>query len=1314
MSNCVDITKWDEAYKELKSKLLDRESQGYDVTEAMEELETINNSQKDKMKLVEEAKGKIEWLDDSEVVKANKYGPFVNKKKVTILSIGKDAAGNLRYIVDYGNGRKYTRYPHEVIFDNADSRYNEWGLGSIADTIKDKKAKYEELAYDIWNDNTKAVELFDDLLQYDKVDPEHADDLRELVKTMTDPAKEIMNQFKVMLNKKASMNKGFAVIYDGKSKSRIELDIAESTGSKQWMSAAEVYAHELVHLSIETAKLFRTGDIANVISDLNKLWNSAADVITIEKMVAKGMPQAQAEATWKYIFENTNGNGLSEFIAYGMTNQIMKELLAEVKKDLSIAKNKREGMWGLILNGLISIYEEFRKILNLKADATGGDARLGQLVTKMWEHNNISSKKAGMLASILDVGKVINTVDENLLKSGRYLGGKLNDTIDGIIDVLPDGESKNNIKKTKLFFKHVNPIVTGENAKMRDKVIAELRHDFKGGMLAGLLDPNGITIGLLNNLSENDMETERVENRTLLAGQIDTNRHDTTISIAGDVLQELGNPNKQEQEMLTRVVLKADLKALIGKYDNEQRNKLVTDDEYREKEIAKLEAEVKNLRGNEDISNYYIAQAKGLAIFMNTGKSGRTLNKNASDIATANGAVQVLVDAGIKIEDKWKNKDSKEVKDIEEVIDALATLYAVDGLDKNDRVDYGKMVDTVPKGLDKLIRYATLHERDSDRFLADNQFWDRKVKGAIKDISADYKGSRVHSSNLKGKKEMKNLGYKFIGETNVAGMGLYTKNTPDLAEFTNQAFVKINIFNRQHSISSALLSADKLKASKEDLDDWVASISDMEIDGLDVGQDIIMQTEGNMPNLDGYNMVIDRFGNLVDYAASVDNVMYQEAMKTETGAPLVIGKMVSEIQEKMASVIKNNETLIELYSQMTKYKVRGEVNDGHDWIELGPDAKYKSKYEKRRAESLWNDLPQYIKAKIKSRSNGARYVAVRNDLANKFIGYRAPSILDGRIPFTDTNLSKILTEHEMGQVVELFKIIGVVWDEIAGFIKNSIVVRMPEVIWQNIQSNLQYATFLGQTPLEVLNDTIDLFKATKEYLDMKREVVRIENQYRAGITRSEKDRAKYFRYKEAMKNSPVAKTMEAGLFTAKLEDISMKELEAKGMLEQMFSGLLDKIPTIIRDGFSALWISTGSPIYTIMLTMVQYSDFVFRTGRYNYLIKKGVDPINALAIVKGEAINYPNELPTVLRWLDKKVIFPFSKYSVGITKNLLIKARTNPSMLIAMSLTGGVNPTDGFLLNKDYDAAINSPLEILSKGFQYTTEPALLRGLGAI
>ena len=1304
--SCVTLKQWNEAVVADKKALKALESEGFDISESWSELESRDKAFKenrfsDIKKSVVTADKSIKWMDDSYIAKANQNKPAtVTGTRINIKNAYSDADGNVVYVGTYKDGKKEYFFSSEsLIFDQMDGKNSVYGSELNVDARITNE--YEKLAYDIFNNQENAIKLFDSLVGKDVT--EHTKELKELLTTITDPLKNILNPFKVYLNRKASENKGMAVAYGLGKESYIKLDIVDGSNTvNQNMSAAEVYLHEMIHMSVETAMAFKKGPLTNVISDMTKLYEQASEIITVDMLVENG-DRKRAQRLWDYMFNNEQGHGLSEFIAYGMVNEKIKNILKDVKVNHKVEETEGFGLWKTMTNLLVKLYNGIRSMINLESDKMMADQLLNSLVIKMWEHNNTTVKKAKGLAGIRKAGdKARDYADKTILTLVDTAATTLDVSLDMVFDLV--GAEK--AKKVKNTLKLFHPWASDEQIKVRGEAAATM-DKYASDIFGDLFAKEGAILTLADYFSKHDTLRTRVEKLGLIAQKIDGKRNHLINAVGGDILNKLGNPSDKAQVAISDIVLDMDLKVLVDEFGVDGIKDLITDKALLNKAIETKRKALTRLAGSKEVSNYWISQTKGLGKYLHNGIGGSSVNRHASGIF-------FLVNSGFELSD-FKDKDGNSLQDIDakpaiKLIDELASLEAISNIEQS-RVGYIKEVFEKHKdGIETTIMYHKMWLNDYKAQAMEYGTNNYPEKGETKDLSASYLDSKIDKMDEETVDLLATDGYRLVSETAVKGIGLYVKRAPGLDEFEKQAVAKINLGKKLHDIVGMRATDTEVDSigMKQKLDSITKKAHD----------DALLQFNNiTEPNMDGLSMITSKFDNVVNYTVTMDKNMYADALNQERKTPLLLGKMIAEIHEKKDAELLNKATMSVIYKDMLENYERGsESKNRREYIEIGPDAVNEGASAKRFADQIWDGLPQNIRLEIlKNRKKGKKYIAVRRDLAVAYFGSRVPSIFNGRLPFATRTIGEIMDDNGLGKVKEFLQELAVYWQEIVSIEKVNIVVKMPGVILDNIISNFNYAVALGQFPWEVADGQIKMFKATDEYLKADKELNERIVRYRAGTDRSPENKAKISRLKEALANNPVKPLMDAGLFTAITEDATTESLRNNSIFEDMTKKYTDKVPKIIRDGASAIYMTETTGLYSSMLMMVQYSDFVARANRYYYLLDNNVAPSAAIKMVMDELVNYNTILPDFFRWVDKLGFGMFFKYFFGANLSLARKLENSPSSMIAMGLLLDLpNPVDAMIGNKDLTSNIHSPIGIIENLVDIGLHPPAAKALGLI
>lgn len=1320
MATCVTKQQWAEAYNTEKQRLYTMESEGFDIGDAMSDLESMNKSYQagkfnEAKKTAKLNSKKFTSLTTTDIAKVNKNKPRTAKgTKLRVLSGHKDDKGRVTYQVTYPNRKKvYDMSDARVYLDQMDSKYGVV-FGNEIDSVSDRVTEYhEEFKEEIWNDQEAALRLFDELAAVDGVqNTEHMSELRELLENMTEPTKQVMNKFKVYLNNEAEKNNGVAVPYGNDP--RIIINYSTSNTTNGDMSAAEVYVHEMVHMSVEVAKDFEKGAVASEIAELNRLYELAANKVTVEDLVENGNT-ARAERMWNYMFSNEE-SGMSEFLAYAMTNEKLKAKLKTISAKKAKEDLATKTLWDKVVFGVVTLFNTIRDVVMAKSDQDMADDRLGKLVTELWAHNNQTIENATIGAKIRQGAEVVTDIADKTLiegaKQAAKLSGKLlNMSIDATRDVKVLGVPVGLVPKAiRTLVLTLNPWANEDQIVM----LAEAFRIFEKGLGkfgGSLFAQEGSFARVVNYVKKDDEDIIVVEKLGLLAQNIDQMRENTIEQAGRTILEGLGLPDHKDQTALTKTLLELDTRVLNGDYTIEEIGEILGSDKKLGAEIDTLTGHLASLESDTSILNYYKSQTKGLGTYMATGRSGSSLNLNAKDIANMDYTVYWRDPASAKNKEFKKNE-----AEIIRIIDKLATLEGIKNTSADARYRTEQMIKQRPNGVRAVMEYHELQHLNERTYKEGLGINHKEVKGEIKDLQAPYVQSKMAPSDEKTKKAMRKKNFKYVGPSHVKGIGMYKRMTSGVDTFDKGAVAKINESKRMHNIVGIT------NEHEEDAKMGEKGFEAVDLIQIEADREVERQMkEGNEPILDGYIPLVDYADKVSNFGISVDSEMYADSMIQDKKAPVLLGKMIAETKEKTMARMQNTNVMNMIMKDMKdNYSRDSEIGkkNRREYIEIGPDAKFHSKdtVEAEFSNRLLRDMPENMKNQIKAKPKGQQYIAVRRDLATDIFGRRAPSILNAKIRLvSDKTLGEAFNENGLESVNEGIRLAGDIWQEVISVIKTDIVIKTPKVVIDNIMSNFNYSWALGQVPWETAKGQYDMFKATKSYVDKEKRKIRLQLEMSKG-DRSKKTRDELRRIRNELKESPVHPLMEAGLFTAIIEDLQMRDLKTDTRFGAMFDKYTQKVPSIVRDATSTLYVTQDSQMFSALMQATVYADFTARANRYHFLLKKGFAPNQAKKMILDEFTNYNRDLGGALSWLKKLGFSQFHQYFFGSNKNMAEKMKSHPSAMVMMNvMLDAPHPGDAMIGTRDLSVNMHTPIDIITDQMpRHVLPPSMFEYVGLL
>lgn len=1289
------------------SRLEDLLSQGYvaddlngipDIKAAMENMSAIESEK------IEKVVDTGELISEEVILELNMNSPRVGGKPIHIVSGTKYADGRVTYNVKYPAGKTVYKNIGSGRLTASQVDPTELGRYGSDESISVKISKdHEKLKSRLWEDQKAAIDLFDELAGLDSsLDSKHVEEMRDLLEKITDPQSKILNEFKVFINRKADMNSGAVVMYSNTA--NMVLNVAEGSASNGKMSAAEAYVHEMLHLSVEMARKYKKGPLSAIVGDLHALYEKASSEIKIDDLVVNG-DRKEAEKLWNYMFNNENG--LSEFIAYGMTNAKVKEVLGKLKvKDTKIDEDA--SIFTQIASKVIELWDAIRKLVTKNPNEEFADGRLAQLVADMWELNNRTVESNTFMSKVKAYSeKSRGFVDSNLVKAGSkavdLLASGFDKTIEATKDVPVLGTT---LRGTRTALRWANPYSDEKQTAAVAQAARGLELAVEGWGLGWAFKQEGsLQMVTKNYFREDDSAETRIEKLGLMSKNIDRHRESIIGQIGGELLKALKGTTVREQRALTEVVLDLDMRVLFEAYTYDSTKKILTDEKALVATIEKERAKLKKLVDDEGIYNYYVSQSMGLGHYLATHEGGSSVNRSARHITDMKGTAYTQ-----RVADNEKIKSN--YKEIIKTIDRLATLEGISRSDKASVNAVSKLMDTHKNAIEKTVTYHNMHAVLLSDFKRANNVYVPTIKGEVKDLSAGWIEYKIAPNTESARAKMKKLGFKYKGESAVKKMAVYTTMTSSMDKFEKGAAAKINADKELHNLVGATTTVweDKSVGLK-------SGAKQVELMAKDAKKEVAEQMKAiKMPNMNGL-VPISHGEEIINYGISVNKDTYADIMKQDRSTPAVLAKMLGEIQEKKEATAMNRIVFKEVLKDMKEnYYYNRESEFGRknhrEYIEIGPDAKNDGNVKIDYATRIWEDMPHNIRSEVMKLGKGKKLIAVRRDMAAMYFGRRAPSLFATKILGLNKSVRTILSDNNLQYINEYIKLAGDIWQEMIKILKIDVVIKTPKVLLDNIRSNLFLQSVLGQLPWEAVMGQIRMFKATKQYLKMEQKRLELESLIKSKNGTSE-DRAKLMRLQSMMKDSPVADTMAAGLFTGVVDEINLSGLQSKTRAEDVVEKYTRWIPQVVKSFGNAVYINKDTWLFKALSMVLQYSDFVMRTSRYHYLLSIGVNKNVALKTVLDEGINYDRDLGGELAWIKSMGPWWFFNYVFGATKNMLAKMKDRPSAVIILEMSLMPNPTDSAVWNKDFGNNMYGPLDLAyDKTVDYVTEPGMARLLG--
>jgi hypothetical protein len=1027
--------------------------------------------------------------------------------------------------------------------------------------------------------------------------------------------------------------------------------IAHPYLNKFRLSFQEIAAHEFVH-AITTAA-YKSGNYV-LRKGIQTLYKQAREALKPSdfSQTVNGVTTTAAEdqATYDYIFNNKQGNGPQEFMAFGLTNEVFRNAL----KKLQVQKTKKGAT---LLEKIEILFDKIvyfltRSALHIKGDTV--DVALENLVKE--------------LAGITKKQKSIVDYLSDGLELSKWAGSK---TLDQIVRPLTRYAMSPNAPQAIQV-----PIAAWKAWKVFPKL-------FNFGQAIGTTVNNLVKhkeyffYNLILKLPQ-ELAGMNVTNKAwhdLLAHSkkiVDGARHKIKEATITHVRQAIGLMNDDDKRAMTSIIVMADLDDLQTYNPNftfQDYRTVIDSTADREARINDLEGKLRKMFGH--VGDAYIRQAHSLGLFTQTKQTYTDGYQAFNAYTIARG--------------DWDQKFVRPAnwQDAIPIIQQLKTLHS--------------------------LNYATPQSR-----VAAVKFFDSQVNISIDDgngfnnllsLNVYFKAEALDKL-FGGKQEFLMAGY--TRDLNDPSVMVKFSSNPNDKDLIDRGFIRQEDPLGQSDLHShpknylyvsnnnGLVPFNKMTASLTSKQLAGTSLTDLLVnEGWEYGnaageakvESAVILSKINRKEM--YSSVIDpkkkgslfpvydTSGNIVNHRYVMKEKSRIEVLKKDTRIDNVFGAMFESITDKVESVNINKDVVKELeneYKTMYSKKPKGFIVVTKNHPKYG---------------EIYKLLPKEMKADLDAVFGEGRIV-VREAMMDIIFGYRKYSL------FTEGDNSW-LSKMMKGIIIGLFKVTPgkyyrrgrateQAWQEFVQELKTVIVLKTT-VLGFNVLSNT-IISFMHGLPLNyIFKKQGEAILAVEDYTNKYRnKLIYIQKLSTVGISAAAKAniQAKIVELEKDMSNSPILELIDAGLLNSIVEDVSLDDTEfgLKGDLSKFLASKTKWIPKPVKTVYEIGQIGPATGLYKLLEKTTRYSDFVARHAMYEWYTKeKGMSKEDALQIVTETFVNY--DLPTSkeLQYLNDMGAYMFTKYAVRIQKAIYRLVRDNPKsvvgLLVVQNMFGNVtDPTD--------------------------------------
>ncbi len=1167
-------------------------------------------------------------------------------------------------------------------------------IDRIADEIsKPKQSSAEEINFDNFNASYQSnltgqnsLNIFDAIVNEGNVQEtvEHQATLKELLESLVN--KVISPLDGAPLNIDVALNQVGDAVYGAvrgtDSNNRADLRNSEIKikagngviGDGNQISAQETLVHELIHVissyginsrfpqRLQLLKLFERAKKELKIEDFLPV-NSNGTVIIHTDVKAE---YTAAKARYDYIFNNTNS--LHEFMAFGLTNKAFAAKLAKIS-----ATPKRDLKSGTLLDRLGELYNLILDWVSGKIYGTKGENIDVALRILTEEIVGINDKNKVNLFKALDLIHEVNPfIFEKLDKLlfdplTKYYASIKNKSNKGVIgNVVSASTGAFILSKNKL---------TGEAFANITAQIAKAINLTESNFLVKLTrEITGVTT---NNFAWHDL-------LRFSKKYIDQARKHLADNVISDLRDRFSRElTKDESIAINKILLKTDLISLVNRYNTQTIKDIISKSSALN---TAIENTIKELDSYSDVNQYYIKQADSLGHIMATGNAlEENTMLNANNIANVITEKNIIPDGDIKV--------------AEEIIDRLATLYAIKYSSKTHKNTFSKLLDTELDGIAYTLDVHKGFKKDSlEQLFNGNKIL--LIKGYTQEIfnpGIDYKiGKRSDEETMKiagyypheNKLESlpkdrddpnKDDAIMYVSKTNAPNT--YVKTTASLTNLRAKGTTLLDSYQDAGIVmarTESIIALNEVKRKKS-----LAVQRQFKKGGKNHNNDNIL-----IP-------IINEKGEITDYRYLMTEHVKETLLEKDNRFDIILGRMSGGIKDKVNSRIVNNNIL------------KLAFNDYKNDFSKNPSkfVRISSTSADKRYQDIWAMMPNTMKKDMK-RIWGNKELIVKEELIDLIFGYR-------KLTLNDTFLINKFNNSSVGQLMRSKMYFGLaenVWQEVVAIAKDNIVIKSFVVLKDNIISN-NFLLWVKGVPIQDIfkNQAIALLALNAYQKELNKvDKLKRELSISSNITKSRKldISNKITRLEDNLNNNPVKELIDEGIFQSIIEDININEndFSFKRKLTDKFKDKTEKfiansnVRTTATEVYKQAYLTRDTFTYRQLLKATQYSDFVARFTLYQHLTKKkNVSKDKAIVEIIETFVNYDVPTSPQLQYLNDIGVIMFTKFLFRIQRIILRLLKENPSNALALySLQGAIGNvadiTDSNLLTTSLISRINNTL----------------------
>ena len=671
--------------------------------------------------------------------------------------------------------------------------------------------------------------------------------------------------------------------------------------------------------------------------------------------------------------------------------------------------------------------------------------------------------------------------------------------------------------------------------------------------------------------------------------------------------------SKDEHKAITYVLMRSDIQSLLNEYDIDTVMSMLNKDAVMVKEMKELENLILSNPNGSDM----ISRAKQLAYYMITNKGGEGLVKNAVSIASG-------------IDTHYQTNILSANNLLVKQIDRLVSMYALQEVSPTEKAAFKKLLASEPDAIKGLIQIHHDLDKDSYKDFESNPL--SYTKGYMPEIVNPYREVRVAASKQE-RDVLKKQGWKVLEQLK-----------QDPLDVQGEKFLMIHHDRGyQRIVSGAVDLMDTDRKGTSVVDRSNPAMGKIIKARLKRGEARAKQGHQRYNPEDHVGLIAtyDVDGNVLAYRYEMSAFVRDNFLERNNNFADLLGALAGNLHYKPINAAQHSEVVDVLVKD---YKENYRKNP-KAYVAISPHS------TNPKDQELWRMLPHDFKEQIIQAFGKGNPIVINNDILNMVFGFKKYSLsqmfdkssgeLNGLEKILVGYLRTMFGDKAQGTIA----MIEHIWQDIVRYAKDTLVIRSIKVLWGNMIANTLLLMASGINPVQIAKDTAFALRNARDYRKNKDELIQLEAKIKLGGNTAQIEERMAV-VQQNMASNPLREFIEAGMLSTIVEDVMIQSSDYTyaSDLEKSIEAKTAWIPEPVKEAAKFLMVSPSTPLYQMLATTTQLSDFVAKYSIYKKARAEGKNFEDATLEASQTFINYDVPTSRGMQYMNDMGFFMFTKF----------------------------------------------------------------------